>query len=171
MSADTPKLLIVLRHAKSAWPDVPDHDRPLADRGRRDAPEAGRWLNRANRRPDRVICSTARRARETWSLAAAELDSPPPVDHDKRVYAADYPDLLRVLAETPDEVTTLALVGHEPGVRELTLYLTGAAIGDARTGVDAKFPTSALAVLAVPGPWSDLQPESALLTDFVIPRG
>ncbi len=167
----TPKLLIVLRHAKSAWPDVPDHDRPLADRGRRDAPEAGRWLRRSGRRPDRVICSTARRARETWALAAAQLDPAPPVAQDKRVYTAEYTDLLRIIAETPDEVTTLLLAGHEPAVRELTLYLTGDALGDTLARVHAKFPTAALAVLALPGPWVDPQPESALLTDFVIPRG
>lgn len=166
----TPKLLIVLRHAKSAWPDVPDHDRPLADRGERDAPEAGRWLRRSGRRPDRVVCSTARRARETWALAAAEFDPAPPVEHDKRVYLAEYTDLLRIIAETPEEVTTLLLAGHEPAVRELTLYLAGDALGDNLTRVHAKFPTAALAVLALPG-WADPQPESALLTDFVIPRG
>jgi len=55
--------LMLLRHAKSAWPDLPDHERPLAKRGRRDAPAAGSWLREADLRPDRVLCSTARRTR------------------------------------------------------------------------------------------------------------
>ena len=60
---------MLLRHAKSAWPDVPDHDRPLAGRGRRNAPVMGRWLRTNGYVPDQVLCSTARRARETWQLA------------------------------------------------------------------------------------------------------
>ncbi|MDQ0711860.1 phosphohistidine phosphatase SixA [Streptomyces luteogriseus] len=65
--------LIVLRHAKSAWPlDVVDHERPLAPRGRRDAPAAGRALADADLLPDLALCSTALRARRTWDLAAAE---------------------------------------------------------------------------------------------------
>src|SRR6266851_4698449 len=64
MASSAARRLVLLRHAKSAWPDVADHERPLARRGRRDAPVAGRWLRAAGRAPDRVICSTARRARE-----------------------------------------------------------------------------------------------------------
>ncbi|WP_230211275.1 SixA phosphatase family protein [Streptomyces kaniharaensis] len=72
------RTLIVLRHAKSAWPpDVPDWERPLGPRGRRDAPEAGRWLRRRGLVPDTVVCSPARRARETWELAGAELPGTP----------------------------------------------------------------------------------------------
>jgi phosphohistidine phosphatase len=79
MASSAARRLVLLRHAKSAWPDVADHERPLARRGRRDAPVAGRWLRTAGRVPDRVVCSTARRARETWQLAAAELDASPTV--------------------------------------------------------------------------------------------
>ena len=71
VEGDFPRRLVLLRHAKSDYPDeVADHDRPLAARGRRDAPLVGRWLARSGYRPDAVICSTARRARETWDLVA-----------------------------------------------------------------------------------------------------
>jgi phosphohistidine phosphatase len=63
------RTLLLLRHAKSAWPDVPDQDRPLAARGRRDAPVMGHWLRTAGYLPDRVECSTALRASQTWQLA------------------------------------------------------------------------------------------------------
>src|SRR6266700_6314858 len=88
MSGGAGRKLVLLRHAKSAWPDVPDHERPLARRGRRDAPGAGAWLRRAGYLPDLVVCSTARRARETWQLAAAELGASPPVRFEPRVYQA-----------------------------------------------------------------------------------
>ena len=77
---------MLLRHAKSAWPDVADHERPLARRGRKDAPVAGRWLRAAGLVPDRVVCSTAKRARQTWQLAAAELEASPAVSFDRQVY-------------------------------------------------------------------------------------
>src|SRR5512132_2493363 len=62
MTGSAHRKLVLLRHAKSAWPDLPDHERPLAGRGRRDAPVMGRWLRTAGHVPDQVLCSTARRA-------------------------------------------------------------------------------------------------------------
>ena len=76
MAADPPRRLILLRHAKSDWPDVPDQERPLAKRGRRDAPVVGRWLRGHGYLPDTVICSVARRTRQTWKLVAPELGGP-----------------------------------------------------------------------------------------------
>ncbi|WP_215451132.1 histidine phosphatase family protein [Streptomyces sp. ATCC 21386] len=165
--------LIVLRHAKSAWPvGVPDHERPLAPRGRRDAPAAGRALADADCLPDLAVCSTAVRARQTWELAAAEWGTPPPVRHDARVYAAEVPELLEVVRETPDRVRTLLLVGHNPGLEELVLDLAGDALDDALDEVRTKFPTSAIAFLSWHGPtWSALAPGTALLTDLIVARG
>ncbi|MFD9796544.1 SixA phosphatase family protein [Streptomyces sp. NPDC059070] len=164
--------LVVLRHAKSAWPDgVSDHARPLGPRGLRDAPAAGRWLSAADCLPDLVLCSTARRARETWELAAAELGSPPPVRHEARLYGAGGPELLDAVREVPADIGTLLLVGHNPGVQDLTLLLTGEALGDTLERAGTKFPTSAIAVLTRRGSWSDVAPGTALLTDFAVPRG
>ena len=124
MASGSARQLIVLRHAKSAWPDgVPDHDRPLAGRGRRDAPAAGRWLAESGHVPDRVLCSTAQRARETWKLAEAELGTHPKTVYEDRVYGASAAELLDLAHEMPESVQTLMLVGHDPAMRELTLDL------------------------------------------------
>ncbi|MFF3334908.1 SixA phosphatase family protein [Streptomyces sp. NPDC002888] len=165
--------LAVLRHAKSAWPEgVPDHERPLAPRGRRDAPAAGRALAEIDCLPDLALCSTATRARETWELASAQWGTPPPVRHDPRLYAADVPELLRVVREAPAEAATLLLIGHNPGLEELVLELAGDALDDLLDEVRLKFPTSAIAVLAWRGTtWRDLAPDTALLTWTAVPRG
>ncbi|MEV4790034.1 SixA phosphatase family protein [Streptomyces tuirus] len=165
--------LIVLRHAKSTWPlDVVDHERPLAPRGRRDAPAAGRALADADLLPDLALCSTAVRARRTWDLAAAEWGTPPPVRHDRRLYAAGPSGLLAVVHEVPAAVETLLLLGHNPGLEELVLALAGDGLDDTLEQVRTKFPTSAIAVLAWRGTaWRDLAPGTALLTSVTVPRG
>ncbi|MFI6033703.1 SixA phosphatase family protein [Streptomyces sp. NPDC051315] len=168
-----PRRLVVVRHAKSAWPEgVADHERPLAARGRRDAPAAGRALAEAGCLPDLAVCSTAVRARRTWELACAQWDSPPPVRHEPRLYAADVPEVLEVVRETPDEIGTLLLVGHNPGLRELVLDLAGEGLDDTLERVRVKFPTAAIAVLHWDGPtWRDLAPGTALLTEVTVARG
>jgi phosphohistidine phosphatase len=172
MTARPVRRLIVLRHAKSAWPeDVADHDRPLAPRGRRDAPAAGRWLRDAGCAPDLAVCSTARRTRETWDLVAGRLDASPQVVHDPRLYGADVPVLLDVVRETPAHIGTLLLIGHNPGFQELTLRLAGEAAGTALERARTKFPTSAIAVLTWQGSWSELAPGTTRLTEFAVPRG
>jgi phosphohistidine phosphatase len=165
--------LVVLRHAKSAWPTgVADHERPLAPRGRRDAPAAGRALAEAAILPDLALCSTAVRARQTWDLAAAQWSTPPPVRLDGRLYGADVPELLDAVCEVPHQVRTLLLIGHNPGLEELVLALAGDGVGDALDDVRTKFPTSAVAILAWHGvSWNELAPGTALLTDMVVPRG
>ncbi|MFJ3334260.1 SixA phosphatase family protein [Streptomyces sp. NPDC086766] len=165
--------LVVLRHAKSAWPaGVADHERPLAPRGRRDAPAAGRALAEADCLPDLALCSTARRARQTWDLASSQWGTPPPVRFDRRLYAADVPALLTAVRETPPEVGTLLLIGHNPSLEELVLDLAGDGLDDTLDRLRVKFPTSALAVLAWHGAgWRALAPGAALLTDLTVPRG
>ncbi len=173
----TPRHLIILRHSKAAWPDVEDRQRPLAERGQRDAPAAGRWLRDAERRPngelriDRVVCSPARRTRETWEFAAAEIDDPPEPIYDGRVYAATTAALLIVLRETPPDVRCLLLVGHNPGMQNLALTLAREDSGEPLSRVREKYPTSGIAVLSVHDKWKALAPGRALLTEFAIPRG
>ncbi|MBT2395984.1 histidine phosphatase family protein [Streptomyces sp. ISL-100] len=171
MTSGNPRRLVVLRHAKSAWPDLPDSERPLAPRGRRDAPAAGRWLREAGCVPDLVVCSSARRTRQTWDLVAAEFGTTTPAIHDARLYGASAEELLGVVREIPAQVRTLMVIGHNPGVQELVLLLAGEAEGYALDQARTKFPTSAIAVLGVPGPWSSLEPGAARLTDMVVPRG
>jgi phosphohistidine phosphatase len=171
MPATPTRQLVLLRHAKSAWPDVPDHERPLAGRGRRDAPAAGRWLRAAGSGPDEVICSTARRARETWLLAAAELSAAPPVHYDDRVYGATSAALLDLARQARDDVRSLLLVGHDPGLQDLALELAGpGSDGDGLARLRAKLPTAAVAVLSFEGSWPELAPATTRLTAFVVPR-
>ncbi|WP_030417208.1 SixA phosphatase family protein [Streptomyces sp. NRRL S-1448] len=192
MTSPFPARLVVLRHAKSAWPpDVPDHERPLAKRGRRDAPAAGRWLFAEGCVPDLVLCSTSRRTRETWDLVAPELGGRPEVVFEPRVYGASAAELLDVLREIPEQRRTVLLIGHQPGVQDVVLSLAeteesggageregaveGEGEGDVGGGalarVRAKFPTAGVAVLALSGAWADLAPGTAALTHFAVPRG
>lgn len=168
--ADSPKRrLILLRHAKSAWPDVADHDRPLAGRGRRAAPAAGRWLRESGHVPDLVLCSTALRARETWQLAEEELGAHPRTTFEPRVYGASAAELLGLARETPSGVGRLMIVGHEPTMSELTLELADDDRGAALDRLRAKFPTAAIAVLVITGAWPELGPGKARLAEFVVP--
>ena len=186
MASKPTRRLVLLRHAKSAWPDLPDHDRPLAGRGRGDAPLMGRWLRDTGCVPDLVWCSTAERAAQTWRLAAAELAADPPVSYEPRMYGATGSELAALIRQAPPRTTTLLLVGHNPGIQELALTLSAAADGDAaRAAGDAtaagdaaealdraaaKFPTAAIAVLEFGGGWEDLSAGRARLISFVVPR-
>jgi phosphohistidine phosphatase len=162
--ADQPRRLVLLRHAKSEWPDgVPDHERPLAKRGRRDAPAVGRWLRRNGYQPDQVVCSDARRTRETWELVAGKLGTEPAVTFEPRAYAASAMTLLYLARELSPEVRTALLIGHNPGVSEFASSLAGTS----RAGIS--FPTAGVAVLEFDGDWADLAPERARLAGFVIP--
>jgi phosphohistidine phosphatase len=148
--------LVVLRHGKSDWSGgEPDLDRPLADRGRRQAPRAGRWLAARLPRIDLAVVSPAARARATWELVAAELDPPPEVTVDERVYAASGDALMRLVRAWPDDLQRVVLVGHNPGLEDLVETFTGRWVPLA---------TSALAVLEISGPWSAAGPDSAELT-------
>jgi phosphohistidine phosphatase len=174
MASSVTRRLILLRHAKSAWPnDVPDRDRPLAPRGRRDAPAAGRWLRKSHCVPDRVLCSTARRARETWQLAEDKLGAHPAAAFEDRVYGASSADLLALVRQTSADVRTFLIVGHDPAMQELTLELASDRPGDAEAEalgrVRVKYPTAAIAVLSVPDDWPELSPGQARLTHFVSP--
>jgi phosphohistidine phosphatase len=174
MVTDPPRRLVLLRHAKSAWPDLPDRDRPLAGRGRRDAPAVGHWLRETGRIPDQVWCSTALRARQTWALAAAELGTQPPVRYEDQLYGASGGLLADLIRQAPAAVTSLLLVGHNPGIHEVALTLAAEPDRDRAAGdferVAAKFPTAAIAVLEFRAGWPQLSPGSARLAGFVVPR-
>jgi phosphohistidine phosphatase len=124
--AHAPQMLVLLRHAKSAWPQgVPDHERPLSGRGRRNASRVGSWLREAGWAPELVICSTALRARETWQRAESQLGAASRTSFDPRVYLGSARDLLAVIRETPAGCRRLLLVGHNPAVHDLGLMLAG----------------------------------------------
>jgi phosphohistidine phosphatase len=155
--------LVLLRHAKSAWPDgVPDLQRPLNDRGRRDARAAGQWLRENVGGLDAVVCSPAQRTQETWALVTAELDDAPSVVLDDRVYAAEPEELLDVVRDLPDAAGTALLIGHNPGVLELVELLGGQ---------EREMRTASIAVLSWPGTWADTAVDGARLDAHATPRG
>ena len=155
--------LVILRHAKSAWPDgVPERLRPLAGRGRRDAPAVGAWLREHVGRIDAVLCSPAERARRTWELVAAELADPPVANLVDHLYGATAPELLAAVRELPDSAATALLIGHNPDLEDLVTLLTGQ---------DVVLKTSSVAVTAWPGRWSDAAAGTAELRHHETPRG
>ncbi|MBI1376043.1 MAG: histidine phosphatase family protein [Frankiales bacterium] len=176
------RTLVVLRHAKSAYPPgVPDHDRPLSPRGVADARATGAWLRDRFPALDHVVVSSARRTRGTWTLVAAEVGyigaagydvaSPGPLTVDPRVYDATADELLTVLRELPDRVATAVLVGHNPGCEDLVRLLAGERDPDAAAALDVKYPTAGAAVLETRVPWAALAPGDARLAEFVVNRG
>jgi len=155
---------MLLRHAKSDWPDVPDRDRPLAKRGRRDAPVIGRWLRDHGYLPEAVVCSAARRTQQTWELVARELGGSPSVTFEPRAYAASALTLLYLVRELPAAYRSALLIGHNPGMAELASNLAGLPDGES-----LRFPTAAVAVLEFPGDWAGLAPGQARLRDYTTP--
>jgi phosphohistidine phosphatase len=171
MSVDVPRRIVLLRHAKADWPEVSDHDRPLADRGRQDAPAAGRWLAGAGVTPDLTLCSTAVRARETWKLCAPELPQRPKTVYDDRIYEASLGELIALINGVNDEVTDLMLVGHNPSIHALADALTGEADPEVRERLTRRgFPTSAMAVLSLTGGWKSVEHGAASLVAYWTPR-
>ena len=157
MSA-APRTLVLMRHGKSGYPPgVADHDRPLADRGRREAALAGEWIRSEDLRVDAVLCSTATRTRETLERTGISA----PTTFLDEIYGGSPVDILEVLrVYAPADASTVLVVGHEPGMPETALTLDP-------DGYIERFPTSAYAVVAVTLDWDrlglDADPDAELL--------
>ena len=172
MAEDGPRRLVLVRHAKSARPvGVPDHDRPLSGRGRRDAQAAGRWVAGEGPRPDLALGSTAVRARHTWEIVCRSLP-PVPTRFSPEVYGADADELLDLVAQVPGSVRVLVVVGHEPTASITALQLAGRrAERGALEALAEKFPTTGIAVLRFKGDWAGLRGAKPVLETFTAPRG
>jgi len=174
------KTIYLLRHAKSSWSDatLDDFERPLGKRGRQAAKEMAKYLAKHKIAPDQVLCSSARRTRETLELVQRGLDAAVPVRFEKGVYMAEATGLLRRLRRLNDSLSSVMLVGHNPGLERLALALVAPAAGSGNDAADglrrnlaAKFPAGALAVIeAGIEHWHDLAPATARLTAFVRPK-
>lgn len=163
--------LVVVRHAKSAWPmGVPDRRRPLGPRGIADAPRMGARIRALVEGIDLAVISPAERTRQTWELLRDELGDVPDERTDERIYADWGAHMLEVVRELPDEAATVLLLGHEPGVSELVLLLADRSAPLLRERIGAKFPTCAVAVLAGTGPWAGFGPGCAQLQSFTTPK-
>ncbi|GHG70780.1 SixA phosphatase family protein [Streptomyces griseocarneus] len=171
MSSSDTRRIVILRHAKAEWSDVDDHERPLAERGRKDAPVAGRWLAGSGISPDLALCSTSARTRETWKLAVHELPQRPRTVYEDRMYEASLGELIALLNEVSDEVRDLVLIGHNPGMHALADALAGEADGDLLARMNRSgFPTAAIAVLAFGGSWKSVEHGVGRLIAFWTPH-
>jgi phosphohistidine phosphatase len=153
-----------MRHARAGeLPGGPDIERALAPRGRRDSEAAGRWLAAKGLQPDLVLCSAARRTRQTWQQIAEVLAQDahgglPDVLVERRLYQADVEDLAEIIGQTSPEVRTLLYIGHNPEAAGLVGLLTG---------TEQDFPTAAVAVIAVPGDWAELTGGGEVIASWV----
>ena len=163
------KRLFILRHAKSSWddPGLDDHERPLAPRGQRACKVMAEHLRANAIEPELVLCSSARRTRETLEGVA------PAGEHviEAELYSASTGDLVERLRRVPANVGSVMLIGHNPSVQMLALRLARRD-GDAaeRAALERKFPTGALATLTFDCDWSELGPGCARLAAFLTPK-
>jgi phosphohistidine phosphatase len=164
------RTLYLLRHAKSSWDDaeLDDFDRPLAPRGADACARIAARMRSDGIEPGVVICSPARRAQETLAGLGDAIGAAA-VELERDVYEATESDLLSVLRRVDPEVRSVMLIGHNPSIQRLALLLC--AEGELLDALRAKFPTAALATLAVSSSeWRDLRMGDATLEAFVKPK-
>lgn len=160
----------LLRHAKSSWddPSLTDEDRPLAPRGKRDASTIASYLGSVDP-PRLVLCSAGMRARQTLAAVLPSLGSPLRVAIEPELYTFDPRVLVERLRRLDDAGSSVMIVGHNPALEDLALWLS--AEGELRERLGAKFPTAALAEIDVPdAPWTSLSEGVGTLTRFVVPK-
>jgi phosphohistidine phosphatase len=158
--------LFLLRHAKSSWddPELADHDRPLAPRGQRATELIAEHLRRESLAPALVLCSSARRTRDTLDLLGPAGEAR--IEPD--LYGASASKLLERLRRVPDTTESVMLIGHNPAIQDLALELAGR--GERLEDARRKFPTGALATLTFSQSWRGLHAGSAELVAFVRPK-
>jgi phosphohistidine phosphatase len=166
--------LALLRHAKSSWddPDIDDFDRPLNERGRRSAPMMGQMLASLNFKPDAILCSPAKRTRETLEGMHPFLKgNPNAAAFDQGLYLASAGDILSRIQKSAPDVAAVLVIGHNPGMHILAARLAASGDPGQMSRLSDKFPTAALAVYSFPqAPWADLDPATGHLDAFITPK-
>lgn len=159
------KTIILMRHGKSDWDAEfdSDHDRPLAKRGRQAAATMGALIARMDQVPDRVVSSSALRAKDTVALAAASGDWSCPITIAPELYASSPGEVAARLRREEDDAARLLVAGHEPTWSELASALIG--------GGRLRFPTGAAARIDLDvASWGELDAGRGELVWFLIPR-
>src|SRR5258708_21676013 len=165
--------LMWLRHAKSSWssPGMQDAARPLNGRGEAAARLMGGYMARHSLVSDRVLCSPARRTRETWAAIAAQWPADIDVVFDQRLYAATSQVVLSVVRTHDNAAHTLLVIGHNPGLQEAADLLIAAGDVELRERLREKFPTAPLAVIDFPiDKCSSTHKRSGRLCRYITPR-
>ena len=168
------RTLYLLRHAKSdrGDPELSDIDRPLAPRGRRDAPAMAAYMREQDYRPDLILCSPAARTRETLALLQPVLGPDIRVEYDRKLYLGSPDLLLRRLRDVEEAVRGVLLIGHNPGLERLAGALAPRGEKRALARMREKFPTCALAVIHLHiDRWEQADLGAGALTDFMVPAG
>ena len=167
------KLLYVLRHAKSSWSDsgLPDSERPLSPRGRRAAASLARHLRTEHIRPELVLCSPARRTVETFERIAPAFGEGVRLLVDDELYGASSEELVHRLQAVPETVSSVMIIGHNPGLQNLAILLAGDDEPRTLERLRTKFPTGALVTLAIPNDaWRGLEAGRARVVGFIVPK-
>ncbi len=169
---DRPRVLQLVRHAKSSWadPSLADMDRPLSGRGQRAGEALALHLASIDQRPDIVLSSPAKRALQTLAAIEGALGGGVEIRIEPAVYEADIDDLLAVLREVTPTARAVLVIGHYPSLADLAVYLSVPDDSQALARMRAKFPTAALATLLVPGDWDALAASCARVHSFWTPR-
>lgn len=163
--------LVVMRHAKAEQDGPTDFDRPLADRGRRDAAAAGDWLRSQGVSPEHALVSAALRTQQTWESVSASAGWSLSPDLDRGLYAASPEVALDLVRLVPAEVVSLVVIGHNPTVGVLAQVLDdGTGDPGAAASMAGDFPTCAVAVFSYDGAWDDLAEGTARLEAFHVGR-
>ena len=165
-------ILSLLRHAKSSWkdPTIADHDRPLNTRGTAEAPVMGKAMAEHGLDPDLVLCSTARRTRDTLQLVLPELKTEPKIVYEDGLYHGTAQEMLDLLHEVAPSVNQVLLVGHNPELQSFALDLIGSGAKHLKDRLEAKYPTAGLVVLRFQaGAWKDIAVNSGKLKLFLAP--
>jgi phosphohistidine phosphatase len=158
------KKLLILRHAKSSWDDASlrDFERPLNERGERDAPYMGKALAERGMRPEMIVCSPAARAKRTAELVKESAGWSAPLKFDERIYEASPQTLFLIVTELGNEVSTCVLAGHNPGMEGIIKLLTG---------TSTEMPTASVAIIEFDeGSWSEIEPGNGRLAEVLRPK-
>ena len=163
--------LLVFRHAKASRESgIADHERPLTDRGRRNARQMGAWLAHSDLAPDHALISDSKRTRQTFEHARTAFPERLRVVSDPGLYHASEETLLAAVRATPDGTTRVLVCGHNPGVHDFTTAMVGSAERAALELFRDGFPTAAVAVLDLDVPfWRDVRWRAGRLTRFATP--
>jgi len=157
------KHLLLIRHAKSSWdfPYLNDYDRPLNERGKRDAPKMAQWLSSQSVNADMIISSGADRAKNTATAFQAVLNIP--IKTDDLLYHASKSKLLNIIKQTDNNLNSVILVSHNPGLNDLADYLL--------SGFSENIPTAGIFCLKLDiQKWSETSPKNASLHFFQYPK-
>lgn len=165
--------LYLLRHAKSSWsdPSLHDFDRPLNKRGLKDAPRMGAWMKKHDHQPDRILCSSSMRTKQTLGGILTGFDGEFSLALLDDLYEGNAPDYLLLLRDHAQTSRNVMIIGHNTGLQEIALRLAGKGDHAQIADMEYKYPTAAMAIFNFAADsWNDVTAGSGQLVNFVKPR-